>query len=116
MGDEGALVGLSDAVEALRAELTASLQKGATQGLQFGLEPIELTVQATVTKGVDGGFSWKIIKAGAKYENAQTQTLKLRLIPTWVTADGTKTTDFTIADVQRADGPTQKFGRDPSQE
>jgi thioredoxin reductase len=92
-----AIVGLSAAIEALRAELTASVDKGKNQGMQFQLDPIELTVQAVITKDANGKIGWQILEFGASYERATTQTLTLRLTPVWKTADGTLVKDFTIA-------------------
>jgi Trypsin-co-occurring domain 2 len=43
-------LGLAEAVEALRAELVAALSAGANEWMRFGLAPIELTLQAAVTK------------------------------------------------------------------
>ena len=73
--------------------------------MRFHLEPIELTVQAAVTIGADGGVSWWLIRGGAKYENAQTQSLTLRLTPVWQAPDGTETTDVLITDDAGDTGP-----------
>jgi hypothetical protein len=43
-----AVVGLAAAIEALRTELSGAMAAGGGQGMQFALEPIELTVQAVV--------------------------------------------------------------------
>ena len=45
-------------IEALRAELSSSIGRGAGKPIQFELEPVELTVQAVVTRGKEGGLSW----------------------------------------------------------
>jgi hypothetical protein len=101
-------LGVAEAVEALRAELVAALGNGANEWMRFGLAPIELTLQAVVTKGTDGKIGWWVLEAGGKYESAVTQTVKLTLTPTWRLPDGTQTTDFSIA----GDQPTgTKFGR-----
>lgn len=94
-----AVVELAAAVEALRAELTAAVEQGQSQQMQFRLEPIELTVQAAVTKEANGRIGWSVLGLGGKWEAGVTQTLTLRLSPVWQAADGTLTTDFTIASV-----------------
>jgi hypothetical protein len=92
-----AVVGLSAAIEALRAELTDAVEHGRGARMQFRMEPIELTVQAAVTKGANGKIGWSVFGLGSSYETAGTQTLTLRLTPMWQTADGALTADFTIA-------------------
>jgi hypothetical protein len=57
----------------------------------------ELTVQAVVTKDVNGKIGWKILEFGAKYDSQTTQSITLKLTPQWRQADGTLTTNFTIA-------------------
>lgn len=108
MADAG--VGLAKAIWALRAELLEAINTGAGEWMRFSLNPIELTLQAMVTKDVDGKIGWKILEAGGRYESAVTQTVKLSLTPVWCRPDGTSTTNFTIAGDQ-PDGLT--FGRDP---
>ncbi|WP_330254204.1 hypothetical protein OG874_06475 [Nocardia sp. NBC_00565] len=102
-----ALVGLADAIRALREELTSAMQDGWNQPMRFGLEPIELTVEAAVTKDAHGQIGWKIIEFGGTYEKARTQTLKLLLTPMWGLPDGTTTQDFSIASMN-AEG--DRFG------
>ncbi|MBD0692549.1 trypco2 family protein [Streptomyces sp. CBMA123] len=107
------VVGLAAAIEALRAELTAALDKGQDKPMQFRLEPIELTVQASVTKDGGGKIGWSVLGIGASAEAANTQTLTLRLAPMWKTPEGTLTTDFTITSIT-AGGDT--FGPPPKPE
>jgi hypothetical protein len=92
-----AVVGLSEAVESLRAELMKAVEAGKDQPMQFSVEPIELTAQVAVTKGADGKIGWNLIGLGGSYESARTQTLTLRLAPVWKKPDGTLDRDFTIA-------------------
>ena len=108
-----ALVGLADAVAALRAELSAAVAEGQDQGMQFALDPIELTVQAVITKDVSGKIGWKVLEAGASYESSRTQTLKLTLVPMWKKSDGTRVQDFTIADGQAVAGTRDRAGPKP---
>lgn len=104
MADDDSLTRLSDAIEALRAELSASVGRGAGKPMQFELEPVELTVQAVVTKGAEGGLSWKIFKAGVSRQHADTHTVKLTLRPVWQTPEGQIVRDFTIAAESCVDG------------
>lgn len=98
-----AALGLVEAVQALRAELMTAAGESANEWLRFGLAPIELTLQAVVTKGADGKIGWKILEFGGKYESAVTQTVKMTLTPTWRLSDGTWTTDISIAGELAAD-------------
>jgi len=107
----GGVVELAAAIEALRAELTDAVGRGRDEPMQFRVEPIELTVQAAVTKEANGKIGWSVLGLGGLYESVVTQTLTLRLAPMWKAADGTLTTDFTIA----AAGPAgDTFGPQPS--
>jgi hypothetical protein len=105
------VVGLSAAIEALRAELTDAVEQGRDARMQFRMEPIELTVQAAVTKGANGKIGWSVFGLGSSYETAGTQTLKLRLTPMWQTPDGALTADFTIAGTGAAG---DSFGAPPA--
>ena len=107
----GAIVGLAQAIEALRAELTEAMNAGRDEEMQFSLEPVELTLQAVLTKEGGGKLGWKVLEFGGSYEAATTQALKLRLTPLWKTKDGNLVGDFTIASVGDAGdriGPHQQ--------
>jgi Trypsin-co-occurring domain 2 len=92
-----AILGLADAIKALRRELMEAVSDGWDEWMRFSLDPIELTVQAVVTKDVNGKIGWKILEFGAKYDSQTTQSITLKLTPQWRQADGTLTTNFTIA-------------------
>jgi len=100
---DGIVVGLSNAIEALRAELMDALERGQSQGLRFRLEPVELTVQVVVTKEANGKIGWSVLGLGASYESARTHTLTLRLAPVWQEPDGAAVEDFTIAGTASAE-------------
>jgi hypothetical protein len=70
--------------------------------MQFRMEPIQLTMQVTVTKEENGKIGWKIRGFGASRRSAATQTLTLRLSPVWRKRDGSLTDDFAIAAVSPA--------------
>jgi hypothetical protein len=92
-----AIVGLADAIEALRVELTAAAASGNGQAMRFELEPIELTAQVAVTVEASGKIGWKILGLGGSRQSVATQTLTLRLTPWWKQPDGVLVRDFKIA-------------------
>jgi hypothetical protein len=91
------VVGLTEAIAALRAELLNALEEGQDQPIQFVLEPIELTLQAAVTKSTNGKIGWSVLGLGGSYQAGSTQTLKLRLTPAVRQEDGTIMTQFYVA-------------------
>lgn len=93
----GAVVGLADGIDALRAELMDAAARGWDQEMKFSMEPVELTVQVAVTRDVNGKIGWNIFEIGGKYEQVGTQTLTLKLTPLWKQEDGSFTSDFSIA-------------------
>jgi hypothetical protein len=107
MADQEHVVGLADAIEALRIELMDAVSRGKGEAMRFKTEPIELSMQVVVTKQADGRIGWGALGIGGSYDSATTQTLKLRLQPLWELADGTLSEDFTVADQQAS---PQRFG------
>jgi len=99
---EGSL--LSAAEECALAEAIA---RGIGQPMRFRIEPIELEVQAVITKDAGGRIGWGALGVGASYKSASTQTLKLKLKPIWQTPDGKLVEDPLIADQTTAQ---MKFG------
>lgn len=82
------VVGLSEALIALREELMAAWWEGEGPGrrLRFKIaEPIDLTIQAAVTNDVEGhaGVKWWLLDVGggASRSAVSTQTLQLKLAP-----------------------------------
>ncbi len=98
-----AIVGLADAIEALRAELSAAMAAGSESDMRFRLDPIELTLQVVITRDGHGKIGWKILEFGASYDKALTQTLTVKLTPLWKTSEGTLVEDFTIASLLASD-------------
>jgi hypothetical protein len=84
------MVGLSEAVRALRFELQAASADSGGESLRFEVEPVELTVQVAVTKGANGKVGWQMLGVGATYDRVVTHTLKLQLKPIAVATDGTR--------------------------
>jgi hypothetical protein len=82
------MVGLSEALIALRSELLAARKEGEGVGgeLRFRItEPIELTFQTAVTVDAKAtaGVRWWLITAGgeASRESVSTQTIRLKMAP-----------------------------------
>jgi hypothetical protein len=82
------VVGLSEALIALREELLAAWQEGEEEGrrLRFRVpEPIELTFQAAVTQEAKAGagVKWWLLSLGGEASRGSvvTQTLHLKLAP-----------------------------------
>ena len=109
-----AVVGLAEAIGALRQELLAAMGEGKDAAMRFRLAPVELSMQVAVTKEAGGKIGWHVLGLGGSYSSATTQTLKLRLDPVWKQGDGSYTDDFAIAD-QSAElpriGPRAPEGR-----
>jgi hypothetical protein len=110
------LVGLAEAIGALRAELVAAMDEGSGQQMQFTLDPIELAVQTVITKDANGKIGWKVLEVGGSYQSQATQTLTLRLTPVWRAGDGRLVRDFTIADAQAPAGEHYHAGPRPGVE
>lgn len=106
------LVGLADAIEALRQELAAAISFGDGQEVKFSLQPLELTLEVAIASGANGEIGWHILKFGAKRDFERTQTLTLRLTPFVKRSDGTYTDEFTITGAspegQRFANPTPR--------
>ena len=85
-------VDLTEAIEALRSQLSLAMDSAPARGLRFKSGPVELTVQAALTKGVGGkaGIKWWLIEAGGDVsrQSVVTQTLKISLQPVLVNHNG----------------------------
>ncbi len=90
--DDADWIDLSEAIEALRTALSAAWWDGQGRRVRFKLEPVELTVQAGVTRTGKGvaGIKWQVLSLGGERsrEAVTTQTLKLRLTPVLFDAQG----------------------------
>jgi hypothetical protein len=105
------LVGLSEALIALREELLAAWQEGETGGtgsrrIRFRVpEPIELTFQTAVTKkvGANAGVKWWLLSLGgeASRDSQVTQTLQLKLAPVMYDAETGDAVDVVEIDSPR---------------
>jgi hypothetical protein len=83
--DDPGWVGLTEAIEALRAALVAAWWDGRQRHVRFKVEPVELTMQVGVTRAGKGsaGIRWHVLALGGERsrEAVTTQTLRLRLAP-----------------------------------
>ena len=79
------LVGLADAVDALRYELTAARELGENDPLLFEVGPVEVEFTAVVKRGGGGkaGFTIGVVTFGAQgsLANEQTHRVKVTLTP-----------------------------------
>ena len=92
------VVGLAEAIKALRTELLTAMDEGQDAAMRFRLQPVDLTLQVAVTKDAGGKIGWHVLGLGASYTSATTQTLGLRLEPLWLQASGEYTSDGLITD------------------
>jgi hypothetical protein len=85
---------VADAIELLRDELEAALDKGAGRPVQFGIPDVTLTVSVVAGKSKDavGKIRWWVIEAGGSgsWSHEVTQTLVLTLHPQRIRPDGTR--------------------------
>lgn len=93
------MVGLADAIGALRQELLMAMEEGTNTQMQFRLSPVELSLQVSVTKEAGGKIAWHVLGIGGSLSSATTQSLKIRLEPVWKQDDGSYASDFAIADI-----------------
>ena len=76
-------IGLSEAIQGLRAELVAAMTAGAGEPIQFPIAKMTVELQVVATKGVDGkaGFKVPIIEVelggGANWQRENTQTVSI---------------------------------------
>jgi hypothetical protein len=93
-GDDDPGIPVADAIELLRDELQAALEKGAGEPVQFGIPDVTLTVSVVAGKSKDavGKIRWWVIEAGGsgKWSRDVSQTLVLTLHPQRVKPDGTR--------------------------
>jgi hypothetical protein len=53
-------IGLDDAIEALRADLIAAMNKGAGESIQFPVEKMTVELDVVATKSADGKAGFKV--------------------------------------------------------
>lgn len=79
------VVGLAEAVEALRSELTAAREFGEGQELLFEVGPVEVEFTAVVKRGGGGklGLTIGVVTVGGEgsLANEQTHRVKVTLTP-----------------------------------
>lgn len=103
-------VDLGDAIEGLRSALREAIDRGEGRGMHFRLAPVELTLQAVLTKEGTGKVGWKILEVGGSVQSATTQTLKLTLDPVWSTTEGVVVEDPLIAATLGGPTPSHSAG------
>ncbi|MER6960511.1 MULTISPECIES: trypco2 family protein [unclassified Streptomyces] len=92
---------LSEAIEALRAELEAARRAGQGRSVRFDVAEVTVTLEAVAGRDRDGSgrVQWWVLNAGGgtRSTRSRTQTLTLRLVPKSEGGDG-------------ADGPLEVTG------
>ena len=74
-------IGLSQAIETLRQELSEAQASSREGEVRFGLETVDLELSVAVTKDANGKVGWKILEAGGSVGTERTQTIRLSLKP-----------------------------------
>jgi hypothetical protein len=92
------IAGLADTIEALRAELSQAIEKGANERMRFRVQPIELTINVVVETGADGKVGWGVLSVGAERKSTRTHQLRILLEPLWAAEEGAPAKEFIIAD------------------
>lgn len=122
MGDdafEGNWVGLPEAIESLRADLTQTWWDGQRRRVRFRVEPVELTVQVGLTRTTKGtaGVKWYVLAINGEKakETVTTQTLKLRLMPVLFDGEGNELAgvELLISDRDDEDGAADTPAHEP---
>ncbi|GAB1821106.1 trypco2 family protein [Herbidospora sp. RD11066] len=74
-------VGLSDAIRALRAELTSAMEEGASEALRFELGPVEMEFLLEVRReaGGEAGVKFWVANLGGKASQAVSSTNRVKL-------------------------------------
>ena len=76
-------IGLVEAIEAVRAELTRAVAENADKDIQFPVDKVDLEFHVGVTRtaGATGGIRFWVIELGAKasHESESVHTVKVSL-------------------------------------
>ena len=98
MIDEASPIPLSDAIRALRSEITTAMREGQDSDVRFRLGPIELQFGLEIgrKKVGEGGIAFWVIRLGASGERTSAATHTVKLVLTPVGADG----DVLVRDVE----------------
>ncbi len=80
---DAASIGLSKAIEGLRAELVAAMAAGVGEPIQFPIAKMTVELQIVATKGADGKAGFRIplidleLGGGANWNRENTQTVTI---------------------------------------
>ncbi len=84
------MVGLGEAIDALRAEIVGAMTGSANEPVRFRVDSLELELQVTATEseGLDGGVKFWLFSAGGSKNSDSAVVHKVTLQLTAVTAGG----------------------------
>jgi len=84
------VAGLSDAISAIRSELTKAMSSGADSEIRFRLGPVELEFQLEARKDAEAtaGVRFWILSAGVKGDVSAGSAHRIKLVLQPVTPDG----------------------------
>jgi hypothetical protein len=109
-------VPLSEAIGALRTELTRAFLVARGKSLRFEPSPVELTLQVAVTSGgkANAGVKWWLISAGGEVsrQSVITQTVKITLEPIMVDENGDRLEFLIDADDAPSTGSSSEIPLD----
>ncbi len=99
------VAGLSDAISAIRSELTKAMNSAAESDIRFRLGPVELEfeIEARKDAGADAGVRFWVLSAGVKGDVSAGSTHRIKLVLQPVAPDGT---DVEVA-AERSGPPPQ---------
>ncbi len=103
------LVDLSDAIGALRADLSRAAAASSEGSIHFEVQPIELTVEAVVSKDARGKIGWSLVGASGGRSSSVTHRIVLNLRAFEKTPGGLEQ-NVRVSDPQR-NGPPPRIGR-----
>ena len=74
-------LGLVEAIQALRQELSDAIQAGGSETLRFKVGEIELGFQVVVERLAKGGVKFWVVELGGEASKAMTHTVRVPLTP-----------------------------------
>jgi Trypsin-co-occurring domain 2 len=73
---------ITEAVAALRAELTEAILAGEGEEIRFEVGEIELAFEVAVERSAKGGINFWVVEVGGSGSSTETHTVRIPLKPT----------------------------------